>query len=133
MMEYKKLLKKAMAQVPEEITTKKRFEIPRAVIFHEGPKTIIRNFKEILTKLRRDERHVSRFLSKQLAAPGNVEGDQLILQGNIPNSKIQQKIEEYVRRHVYCQECGNADTKLLKEDRITYIKCEACGAKHPAR
>jgi len=34
---------------------------------------------------------------------------------------------------VLCPECKKPDTQLKKEDRITTIKCSACGAKHPVR
>ncbi|MHA1988975.1 MAG: translation initiation factor IF-2 subunit beta, partial [Promethearchaeota archaeon] len=42
---------------------------------------------------------------------------------------IQKKIESYVKEYVLCKECGKPDTKLIKEGRITFLKCEACGAK----
>ena len=34
-----------------------------------------------------------------------------------------------MKEFVYCKECGKPDTKLIKDERKYYIKCEACGAK----
>ncbi|MEK6812055.1 MAG: translation initiation factor IF-2 subunit beta, partial [Nanoarchaeota archaeon] len=34
---------------------------------------------------------------------------------------------------VLCKECKKPDTELLREDRVTFIHCLACGAKHPVR
>lgn len=127
---YEEMLKKAMEKMPERVLTKKRFEIPSVVIEVQGNKTLVKNFGEIAAVLRRDRRHISKFLFKQLAAPGNVEGNLLILQRRVPKQMLQKKIEDYVKGFVYCKECGKPDTKLIKEGRITFLKCEACGAKH---
>jgi hypothetical protein len=42
---------------------------------------------------------------------------------------VNKKLDEYVNRYVICKECKRPDTKLVKEDRISFLKCEACGAK----
>ncbi|MCS7106000.1 MAG: translation initiation factor IF-2 subunit beta [Candidatus Aenigmarchaeota archaeon] len=128
-MNYEEMLEKAMKELPAEIKTKQRFEIPQVICEVVGNKTILRNFLEILANLRRDAKHLSKFLLKELATSGNVEDDVLIFQGKISKEIIQKKIEDYVKRFVICKECKNPDTKLLKEDRITVMKCEACGAR----
>ena len=47
--------------------------------------------------------------------------------------KIQDKLETYIREYVVCKECKRPDTKLTKENRITVLVCEACGAKYGVR
>jgi translation initiation factor 2 subunit 2 len=42
---------------------------------------------------------------------------------------INEKIQEYVAEFVICKECKKPDTELVKEDRLTFIHCLACGAK----
>ena len=32
-----------------------------------------------------------------------------------------------------CPECKKPDTKLEKEGRVIFIRCMACGAKHPVK
>jgi translation initiation factor 2 subunit 2 len=131
--EYEQLLKAAMDKMPKKDAERKRFEVPKAVAFVQGNKTIIKNFADILSALRRDERHVSKYLLKQLATPGNVEAGTLILQRKVEQAMIQRKLEDYMREYVYCRVCGEPDTKLVREDRLTFMKCEACGARSPAK
>lgn len=129
--EYDKLLKKAIESKPKDSDAIKRFEIPKVSSEIQGNKTLLKNFNEITNTLRRDPKHLSKFFLKQLATPGNIQGNILILQRKVPGSMLQSKLEQYVRDFIYCKECGKPDTKLVKEDRVTYMKCEACGARFP--
>lgn len=131
--EYESLLKAAMQKLPKKEEEKKRFEVPQATSFVQGNKTIVKNFSEIASRLRREGRHVSKFLCKQLAAPGSVDGETLVLQSKLQNSFIQRKIEDYIKEYVYCKVCGEPDTVLVKDGRITSMKCEACGARSSVR
>ncbi len=133
MSSYEDMLKAAMEKLPKKSEEKKRFETPRIVSFLQGNKTIIRNFNEIVSTLRRDKRHLSKYMFKQLATPGNVEGDTLVLQRKVGTAMIQKKLEDYVKEYVFCKVCGEPDTLLTKEDRLTFMKCEACGARSSAR
>lgn len=130
---YEEMLKSAMERLPKKTEEKKRFEIPAVDSFTQGNKTIVKNFGEILLRLRRDDKHLSKFLFKQLATPGNVEGDTLILQRKVENSMIQRKLEDYIKEYVFCKVCGEPDTVLVKEGRITTMKCDACGARSAVR
>lgn len=131
--DYERLLKAAMQQMPRKDAEKKRFEIPKVATLLQGNKTIIRNFSEIAATFRRDERHLSKYLMKQLATPGNVEAGALVLQRKVEQSMIQRKLEDYIREYVYCKVCGEPDTSLVREDRLVFMKCEACGARSPAK
>lgn len=133
MQDYATMLKKAMAQLPKKLDEKKRFEVPQIVSITQGNKTIVRNFGEILSALRRGEKHLSKYFFKQLATPGNVEGSMLILQRKVGQSLLQRKLEDYIKEYVYCKVCGEPDTVLVKEDRITFMRCEACGARSAVR
>lgn len=132
-MEYAELLEEAYKKVKLVKKSSDRFEIPKAEGHVEGNKTIIDNFKQLADYLRRDSWHFSRFLLKELAAPGKIEGERLILIKRVPSSKINEKIADYVREFVICKECGKPDTELVREDRISFVHCLACGAKHSVR
>ena len=132
-MEYEKLLKKVYEKLPKKIEEKKRFEIPVPVCQIQGNKTFIKNFSEILSAFRRDAPHLSKYLFKELATPGTVQGKILVLQRKVPRGILEKKIESYVKEFVYCKECGEPDTKLKKEGRIFTLKCDACGARYPVR
>lgn len=131
--EYQSLLKKAMENMPKKAHVGDRFKIPEVVCEISGNKTLIRNFAEILTALRRDESHLSKYLFKELATPGLIQGNALILQMKTSKEILDKKIEDYIREFVYCKVCGEPDTSIVKERRMVLIKCDACGAEYPIR
>ena len=133
MTEYEKLLEQAYKEVKQIDTAESRFEIPKIQGHFEGKKTILTNFFQIASHIRRSHEHFQKFMLKELAASGQKEGDRLILNIKVPSAKINQKIEQYVKEFVLCKECGKPDTELTKEDRLMFIHCLACGAKHSVR
>lgn len=130
---YEKLLEQAYSKVKKVDTSKERFEIPKIEGHIEGKKTILTNFLQIASYLRRPVEHFQKFLLRELATPGQMEGDRLVFNNKIPSTKINQKIEEYAKEFVLCQECGKPDTEIKKEDRLAFVHCLACGAKHSIR
>ena len=130
---YEKLLEEAYSKIKKAEGNLGRFEIPKVEGHFEGKKTIITNFSQIASIFRRNPEHLQKFLLKEIAASGQKEGDRLILNIKVPSSKINQKIEEYAQEFVVCRECKKPDTELVREDRITFIKCLACGARHSVR
>jgi len=130
---YEKLLEEAYGKIKKADSNGERFEFPKAEGHFEGKKTIITNFCQIVSIFRRNPEHLQKFLLKELAASGQKEGDRLVLNIKVPSSRINQKIEEYANEFVICKECSKPDTELMREDRITFIKCMACGAKHSVR
>jgi len=127
---YEQLLNQAYEKVKPIEAGKERFEIPKARSIIEGNKTIISNFSQICSYLRRSCEHLEKFLEKELAAPGKVEGERLTLIKKIPSRKIDEKIEEYVRIYVACGQCRKPDTQIIKQNEFWFIHCLACGAKH---
>ena len=133
-MDYKKLLEKAKKELPEKIqAASERFEIPKIEGHIEGRKTILTNFFQIASHIRRNPEHFQKFMLKGLATSGQREGDRLILNNKIPSAKINQKIKQYVEEFILCKECGKPDTELIKENRLSFVHCLACGAKHSVR
>lgn len=129
-MEYEKLLNEAYTQVKKVEGNSDRFEMPKIEGHFEGKRTILTNFFHIASHIRRDPEHFQKFILKELAASGQREGDRLVLNMKVPSSRIILKIEQYVKEFVLCKECGKPDTELIKKDRINFIHCLACGAKH---
>ena len=130
-MDYEILLDSAYKEVKQVSTNGDRFEIPKIEGHFEGKKTILTNFLQIASHIRRSPEHFQKYLLKELAAAGQLEGDRLILNITVPSEKINQKVEQYVNDFVLCKECGKPDTEIIKEDRLSQIHCLACGAKHP--
>ena len=128
-MDYETLLNKAYEKLPKIEESTERFEVPSVDIMIQGRQTIIKNFSQICETLRRKPKHLLKFLTKELATPAGFDGVRATFQSKIYKTLIQKKLEVYIRDYVICKECGKPDTKLIKEDRITFLKCEACGAK----
>ena len=128
-MDYETLLNKAYENLPNIEKSTKRFEVPTVETMIQGRQTIVKNFSQICETLRRKPKHLLKFLTKELATPAGFDGVRATFQSKLPKKLIQNKLEAYVRDYVVCKECGKPDTKLIREDRITFLKCEACGAK----
>ena len=133
MRSYKEMLEEARKKLPENITKVSRLEVPESKTVIQGNRTFITNFVDITNSIRRDPKHLAKYLFRELAKPGNIDGSRLILQGKVIKSLIEKKIENYIKEFVYCQECNRPDTHFEKEARLTFLKCEACGAKHVIR
>ena len=130
-MDYKAMLEDARKRLPEAVFLKERFEIPKVLGHMQGNRTIITNFLQIASTLRREADHLLKYVLKELATPGEIKkSGSLILGTKVPASRINEKIRQYANEFVLCFECGKPDTKLEKEGDLTYMKCTACGAKN---
>jgi len=130
---YEKLLERAKSSLPEIKQSTERFEMPKVKGHIQGNKTIISNFSEMVKIFNRKQEHLLKYLLRELATPGNLDGPRLILGRKISSSPINVKIEQYANEFVLCPVCKKPDTILIKEERITMMKCTACGAKNPVR
>ena len=133
MNDYDKLLDRAIDQLPQKVFETKRFSVPKAYSVIQGNRTIIQNFKDITEALNRDPQHVLKFLLRELGTAGNLEGSRAIMQGKFTHYLINDRIDDYVKRFIMCHECNRPDTKIIREDRVFLLKCEACGAKAPLK
>jgi translation initiation factor 2 subunit 2 len=131
--EYEKLLDKARKELPESVLKAERFEIPKVKGHIQGNRTIISNFFQIADTFRREPEHLLKYILKELATPGELTKSALIMGTKISASRINEKIERYANEFVICSECKRPDTQLVREDKIVFIKCLACGAKHPVK
>ena len=133
MTDYNELLDRAIEQLPEKVFESKRFTVPRAYSVIQGNRTIIQNFSEVADAMNRDPQHVLKFLLREMGTAGNLEGSRAIMQGKFTHYLINDRIEDYVKRFVMCHECNRPDTKIIREERVDILKCEACGAKAPLK
>ncbi len=132
-MDYEDLLEDAYSKVKQIDSSSGRFEIPKIEGHFEGKKTILTNFFQVATHIRRNPEHFLKFILKEIAVSGHKDGERLVLNMKVPSAKINLKIEQYVKEFVLCKECGKPDTEIVKEDRLNFLHCLACGAKHSVR
>ena len=131
MEDYKSMLEDVRKNLPEAVFIKERFEIPKVLGHMQGNRTIISNFLQIASTLRRDVDHLLKYVLKELAAPGEIKkSGALILGTKVPASRINDKIRHYANEFVLCIECGKPDTQIVREGDLNYMKCTACGAKN---
>jgi len=130
---YEQMLKEAEKKISKDISKESRLEIPPPNVVIQGNKTFITNFMDIANSIRRDPKHLAKFLFRELAKPGHSDNNRLILQGKVMKSLVQSKIDAYMKEFVLCKECNRPDTHIVKEGRLIFLKCEACGAKQPLR
>lgn len=131
--EYEELLKKAHERLPEKVETKRRIVVPRVACLYEGNKTKVKNLGEISSRSKRDKKHISKFLLKELATSGSVQDNTLVFKGRISMEMLHEKILDYVEEFVLCKECGKPDTELIKEGQKFFLVCEVNGHRYPVR
>ena len=129
MKSYNDMLEEGLKQLPENAVQTQRFEILAVKGFIQGNKTVITNFKEIVDLFRRDLQHFLKYILKELATPGNMDGPRLVIGRKVNSSLINQKVKQYASIYVLCSTCGKPDTQIMKKDDKTYLKCAACGSQ----
>ena len=131
--EYDALLERARDRIPTDISERNRWTMPTPEILEEGNQTIIRNFSAIVDAMDRDANHVYQYLINELGTSGTREQVRVMLKGRVPPKRIKEKIVGYVKTYILCEQCKAPDTRFIKEDRTTLLKCQACGATRPVR
>lgn len=127
--DYESLLKRARAQVPEVTSKRERLEIPKLRYAKIGMRTVIFNFKEIADALDRDPLHLLKFLSGEMATAATMQGNRVIFQGKFQEDTFGRLMQRYLETFVICPVCKRPDTKVVKEKRLSFLICQACGAR----
>ena len=130
---YEQLLDKAYSKIKVVTSNSDRFEVPKVEGQVSGKNTLITNFQVIASYIRRPVEHLAKFLMKELATPGEIQNDRLVLKTRLNSSRVNEKIESYVKEFVLCPECKKPDTEIIAEKGIKFKHCLACGAKTPIK
>ena len=109
--------------------SRSRFELPPADVMWEGQRTYLRNFAEFARVLRRDPAKILQYLSKEFAVPAERLGEKAMFIGKREPEDFARLFRIYFREYVECPTCKSPDTGTIKENRISFLICEACGAK----
>ena len=132
--EYEKLLKNIQDKVSQiQAGSTSRFELPKVDIMWQGNRTFFRNFSEFPKILRRDPEKLLQYLSKEFATPAQFGGDKAVFVGKKDPHEFTIRLNRYLKEYVECPTCKSPDTRVEKENRVTSLKCEACGAKSPLK
>ena len=131
--DYDQLLKRAKGALPQALSSGERFNVPEPDIVTEGKTTILRNFLDIAEAIRRDPTMVLTYLLRELGTAGAQDGRRVVFKGKVTAAQVADRVKSYVETYVLCQECGRPDTRLVKEDRVAMLECDACGARRPVK
>lgn len=126
---YEDLLKKACAQMPEVSLKHERLELPKLMVNTVGMRTIISNFKEVADALDRDPQHILKFLTREMATAATFQDSRAIFQGKFRRESFERLLQRYLDSYVVCPICKRPDTRIIKEKRLSFLVCNACGAK----
>lgn len=126
--QYDALLDRLYSRLPQRKSSK-AYDIPQLELEYIGDHVVIRNFGYVCERLRREPRIVARFLLKELGAPGSLsEKNVLTIYRNIKAQSIINQYNRFLEMYVKCPTCKSYDTELIREGKIWYIRCLACGA-----
>jgi len=131
--DYEGLLKMARSQCSEVGSKHERLELPRLQYARIGMRTVIYNFKEVADALSRDPLHIMKFLTGEMATAATAQGSRVIFQGKFSEDTFSRLIQRYIEGFVNCPVCHRPDTKIVKEKRLSFLVCDACGAKSSVR
>jgi translation initiation factor 2 subunit 2 len=127
--DYNELLKRACAQMPEVSIKRERLEFPRIIMNTVGMRTLIYNFKDITNALDRDPQHILKFLTREMATAATFHDSRAIFQGKFQRESFERLLNRYMESYVTCPVCKRPDTKVVKDKRLSFLVCNACGAK----
>lgn len=128
--DYEWLLDRVYKKIPPK-SGSGTFELPEPQVIRVGTQTIIKNFRDISQKLKREPDMVSRYLMKELASAGSYEesSGQLVLSVKVSSKVLKQLLDMFVKSYVRCPTCGSIDTHIEKRGKVWVLVCEACGAE----
>jgi len=116
-----------MIQKPEEKTTVK---IKPPIVYKEGTtRTAWANFPQICQSINRQPEHVLQFVLAEVASTGSVDGNgRLLIRGRFQQKHMEKILRHYIVEYVQCHTCRSLETKLHKENRLLFMKCDTCGS-----
>lgn len=134
-MSYEELLERAYSMLPRRRrrSTGERFVLPTFEVSKTGKKVYIHNFKDVAEKLNREPPVLLRFILKEIALPGVYENGTAVIHGEVSAQTLNKLLERFYNEYVKCPVCEAPDTILVKEKKLMYIKCTACGAVSPVK
>ncbi len=127
--DYEKLLKRIEKNISNTNKVENRLKLPAPDVTWEGKKTYLRNFIDFPKALRREPEKILQYLTKEFAVPVERIGDKVMFIGKRDPEDFTRLFQIYLKDYVTCQTCTSPDTKVVKENRISFLHCEACGAK----
>ncbi|NOZ76957.1 MAG: translation initiation factor IF-2 subunit beta [Euryarchaeota archaeon] len=129
--DYEALLDRAYSSLPETLKQTARFEKPEIVAMIQGKQTVVQNLGEVSKAINRPADMLAKYLIREFGTSGTHDQQHLVMKGVFRQAQVQEKLDTFLEQFVMCPDCGRPDTKILQERRVSFLKCEACGSRHP--
>uniref|UniRef100_A0A1J3JWB1 Eukaryotic translation initiation factor 2 subunit beta n=1 Tax=Noccaea caerulescens TaxID=107243 RepID=A0A1J3JWB1_NOCCA len=115
---------------PELTGDRRRTVMRPPQVLREGTKkTVFVNFMDLCKTMHRQADHVMNYLLVELGTSGSLDGQQrLVVKGRFAPKNFEVILRRYVNSYVICPGCKSPDTILSKENRLSFLRCEKCGA-----
>ncbi|BFU21247.1 translation initiation factor 2 beta subunit, putative [Entamoeba histolytica HM-1:IMSS-B] len=129
---YDELLDRIFAQCNiSQNSSKQEIELPQIKVVREGSKRVIwENFTDICKRLHRSPEDIKVFVLEELMTIGSIDAKGgFTIKAKLQPHQLENILIKYVSQFVQCPECKSLDTELIKENRINFIKCNACSSK----
>ncbi|PRQ60316.1 putative translation initiation factor 2, beta subunit [Rosa chinensis] len=102
---------------------------PPQVLREGSKKTVLVNFMEYCRTMVRQPDHVMSFMLAELGTSGSLDGQlRLVVKGRFSPKNFGAILRKYANQYVICFACKRPDTRLSKENRLNYLRCERCCA-----
>jgi len=126
---YRDMLDRAYGELPQQVESYERFTVPRPDVRRAGRRTVLMNLKGLADELRRKPEHLLKFLSGEMATLATFDGTRAVFQGRFGYDTVRNLLEIYTEKYVVCPVCKRPDTRVVRERRLWFLQCEACGAR----
>ncbi|MEM0356296.1 MAG: hypothetical protein QXD03_00355 [Candidatus Anstonellales archaeon] len=130
---YVQMLDNLYSKLGNKRSSGNRFEIPKVEIVYQGSITIWKNFNRFVELFRRDRDFMIRFFKRELGAPIDDKGEELLIHRRVPIHNLEIKVNSFFELYVRCNECKGPDTHIVEKDGLKLLVCEICGASRVIR
>lgn len=107
-----------------------KISFPPLKVVYQNRVSVIANFGEFPKILNRTKDEISHFFQEETATRISINAQQqLIIHGKFNESRCEYILKNYIRQFVMCRQCNGLNTKLQKENGLSFLDCNQCGAR----
>lgn len=108
----------------------KKISLPQLKVSRKNRMSIISNFSVIAEKINRSAEHIKEYFNAETGTTSSINSQgQFLIQGIYNEAKCESIMKNYIREFVMCKQCKGIDTKMVKENGLSFLECNQCLAK----
>ncbi|ARF11108.1 translation initiation factor 2 subunit beta [Hokovirus HKV1] len=114
----------------DQASSKTKIKLTQPTFQILNKKTCITNFETVCNELKRSIEQVQTFIDSELQTSSIIDGNNnIVINGTYKENGIKNVLKNYINKYVFCNQCKNLDTEIIKENKIQYLKCNTCFSK----